>query len=125
MFALKLTDGKVIGIGALKRNRGKFGRFLRGNKKTSPESNLKIASFPKKSENDELFSSRKKHWCRTAATTALKHRPAEPFGAGAIRTPLVLFWCYSAHKCDKKAIKVVFLVVSEIFESLMKLQIFD
>ncbi|MCR4718031.1 MAG: DUF6398 domain-containing protein [Firmicutes bacterium] len=78
------------------------------------ESNLKIASFPKKSENDELFSSRKKQWCRTTSTTALKHRPAEPFGAGAIRTPLVLCWCYTTHKCDKKAIKVVFLVVSGI-----------
>ncbi len=35
--------------------------------------------------------------------------------AGAVRRVLVLFWCYTTHKCDKKAIKVVFLVVSGIF----------
>ena len=49
--------------------------------------------------------------------------------AGAIHTPLVLFWCCKDDKCDEKAIKVVFLVVSGIFGRLaketLKLQILD
>lgn len=48
------------------------------------------------------------------ATNAVKHRPAVPFGSGAVSRGLVLIWCRDARECDEMGIKVVFFAVSEL-----------
>ena len=53
--------------------------------------------------NGEIFKQEKAP-VPQAAPSALKHRPAEPFGAGAVRGVLVLFWCQSM--CKSRCVKV-------------------
>ena len=73
----------------------------------------KNLTFPEDLQKRRNIYKQEKAQVLRSTLCALKHRPAVPVRAGAVNTPLVLFWCCKGDKCDKTEIKAVFLVVSE------------
>lgn len=79
---------------------------------------LKNSHFPEDLQKRRIIFKQEK-----AVVSDCRHNcPQTPTGravrAGAVRGVLVLFWCCKHDKCDEKAIKVVFLVVSEKIKNL-------
>jgi hypothetical protein len=107
-------DGKVNRDRGIKRNQRQIWTVFEGLIKKEYIKIPKNIPFA-----EDLQKRRNIYKQEKAVVSDYRHNcPQTPTGravrAGAVRGVLVLFWCYTTHKCDKKAIKVVFLVVSGI-----------